>query len=99
MSEAGVSSAELGQPEVQDLHVPIRGHHDVGGLEVPVDDALLVSRSQGIGYGGADLEHLRQGQAARGEDLLEVPALDQFHGQEADALGLPRPSTCARCAG
>ena len=45
------AGATLAQAEVQDLHASAPRHHDVRGLEVAVDDALLVSGGEGIGEG------------------------------------------------
>ena len=39
----------LGEPEIEHLHLTIAGERDVRGLEVPVDDGLLVRRFQGLG--------------------------------------------------
>ena len=34
---------QFGQAEVDDLGVPVLGEHDVGGLQIAVDDALVMS--------------------------------------------------------
>ena len=39
----------LGEPEVEDLDVAVLGDHDVAGLQVAVDDALLVGDLEGLG--------------------------------------------------
>ena len=39
----------LRQPEVEDLHRAVRADHDVGGLEIAVDDVLLMRRFERIG--------------------------------------------------
>ncbi len=39
-------SGELGETEVEDLHLPLGGHHDVARLEIPMDDAPAVGRHQ-----------------------------------------------------
>ena len=77
---------QLGQPEVEDLHVAVIRDHHVGRLEIPVDDALRMGCSQCIGDRSADLEDFRQGQPVGREDLVQALAFDQFHGEEADAL-------------
>ena len=75
----------LRQPEVEDLHPPVVRDHDVGGFEVPVDDAPIVSRREGVGHGNTDLEDSGQRHALVGADLIETPAFDELHRQEVDA--------------
>ena len=53
---------ELGQAEVQDLHPPVPGDEQVLGLQVPVDDPLLVGRGQTV----CDLDRVVHG-FARGQ--------------------------------
>ena len=57
---------QLGQAEVEDLHPAFLVHHDVGRLEIPMGDALLVGGAQGIGQGNGDVEDPIQRQAASG---------------------------------
>ena len=50
-SEAGprlCRGIELGQAEIQDLHPPVLRHEDVLGLQVAMDDPLLVRRCQPV---------------------------------------------------
>ncbi len=67
---------ELGQAEVQDLHPPVPGHEQVLGLQVPVNDALLVGRGQAV----RDLNCVVDG-FARGE-RTSPQALAQRHAVE-----------------
>ena len=55
---ARVGFQELGQTEVQDLHVALGGHHDVVRLQVPVNDTLLMRRAHRLQQGHCDLEDL-----------------------------------------
>ena len=55
-THAGVDSQRLRQPEVEHLHHAVGPNLDVGGLQVAVDDALLVRRLEGLG----DLSRNRQ---------------------------------------
>ena len=77
---AGVGH-ELGQAEVEDLD-PRRGDHDVGALQVAMDDALLV----GVLESRGDLETVTNGiggrQRPRGDGLLERAAGDVLHGDK-----------------
>jgi hypothetical protein len=50
----------LGQSKVQQRR-PARGEHDVAGLQIPMDDAGLVRRGEGIGDLDAGLEGLVDG--------------------------------------
>ena len=75
----------LGEAEIEHLHSAVLGHHDVGGLEVAVDDALLVGRRQGFGHRDGELEDLLGGHADGGDQLVQGLALDQFHDQEVGA--------------
>ena len=40
---------ELGEAEIDNLGVTVLGDHDVGRLQIAVDDALLVSTGQALG--------------------------------------------------
>jgi hypothetical protein len=60
-------STEPGQPKVEEPGPRLR-QHDVSGLQVAVDDALLVSRGQGI----RDLPGHLEGLVKRQRSLLEA---------------------------
>ena len=76
---------EPGQAEVQDLHLALRIHHDVAGLEVAVDDALGMGRLQGPGHGAQRAQ--LPGGVQTGRSLGEKLPLNEFHGDET--LSLP----------
>ena len=78
----------LGQTEVEHLDPPAAAHHDVGRLQIPVDDALLVRRPERVGERGGNLDEPRDRQRSLGDDEVERPALDELHGQEVDAARL-----------
>jgi hypothetical protein len=84
----GSEALDPGQAEVQDLHPPVRRHHHVGGLQVAVDDALLVGRGQSVREGRSDRHQALDRHPALGDELVERLPLDELHGQEVDALGL-----------
>ena len=54
--------AVLGDAEVEDLHQPVRAHHDVLGLDVAVDDACAVRGREGARDLDGDVERLGKGQ-------------------------------------
>jgi hypothetical protein len=53
---------QLRDPEVEDLDVAVPGDEDVGGLEVAVDDPLLVGSGESLGDLGPDLDRLARGE-------------------------------------
>ena len=88
---AGAVAAQLGEAEVEDLDVAVGGHHDVLGLQVPVDDAGGVGLGEAVRDLGSDVEQPSNGQGARilGQDQLaqRVP-LDHLHHDVGQAGGL-----------
>ena len=58
---AGVE--QLGDTEIQQLGVAFGGHQDVGGLEVAVDDQVLVRVLDRVANGVISTQPLRDGQA------------------------------------
>ena len=84
-----VGPAQLGDPEVHDLHGAVVEQPDVRRLDVAVDDPVLV----GVGEAAADLdhdvEHLGEEQRLAGADQgLEVGAGQELHGDERHAAVL-----------
>jgi hypothetical protein len=73
---------ELGEPEVEDLHPPVLGHHDVGRLQIAVDDAAQVRRRQCVGQRNRQRQELIDRQPAARDLAIEPLALDQLHGDE-----------------
>jgi hypothetical protein len=82
----GAFVEHLGDPEVQQLRHPFRGHQDVERLDVPVHHQALVR----VAHGAADLEeklesllHRERPAVGPGIDRL---ALDVLHGEERHTL-------------
>lgn len=75
---------ELGETEIQNLHPPIARQQDVLGLDVPMDDPLLVGGAQTPGT----LQGPGDGLAQRGdpgtESVAQGPALEELQ----DEVGL-----------
>ena len=90
----GERARALGQAEVREVAVLLAGgdcDQDVRGLDVAVDEALLVRRVERIGDLGEELDRASRLEGALlGEDLREVAALDVAHGEEEDAVLLAR---------
>ncbi len=78
----------LGEAEVEDLDLAVGRELDVGGLEVAVDDSLLVRRLERLGDLPRDGEGLVEGERPALQPLGEVFALDELHDEGADAARL-----------
>ena len=77
---------ELGQPEVEHLDPTLRRHGDVVGLQVAVDDALLVRLVQRLGDLRRDRDRLGDGNRSFLNPLAQRHAAHELHHQEVDAL-------------
>ena len=82
----GIGLDRAGQAEVQDLHPAVVGQEDVLGLEVAVDDALVVGGGQAAGDLAAVLGGLARGQRALEQAVAQGLALEQLGHQEGRAL-------------
>jgi hypothetical protein len=78
------------QAEVEDLHAPVGSDEDVLGLQVAMDDALVVSSGEAIGDRSADLQCLSGWQGAAGEPLAQRLAFEQLHHRIRDGGARPR---------
>ena len=81
-----------GQSEVQHHHVlgPAPAQEEVGGLDVAVDDALLVRRGQPLGGAAQQRQHLGEAQRLAQQPVCQVLPLEPLHGQVGLAvLGAP----------
>jgi hypothetical protein len=83
----GPAGFQLGQPEVQDLGLPVVGDKQVGRLDIAVDDALLVRGIQRIGDLDGQLCQVLGRQRPAQDPLLECATLQQLHGDEVPAVG------------
>jgi hypothetical protein len=78
-----------GQPEISDAGAAAAVDHHVGGLEVAMDDALLVDGGQARAKVPREVEGLVRGKAADArEQRLKVLAVHVLHGQERLVLEL-----------
>ena len=78
----------LRQAEIEHLNPALISHHDVGWLEVAMDDALLVRCSQGIRQVNGNLEDPLDRQITSGDHPREGLSLDQLHGEKLDPVRL-----------
>lgn len=83
--------AEARYAEVTDLHRAVGQPHDVGGLEVAVDDALLVRVAEGVGDLFRDVDDMLDGQRVLLvllKELAQVVPVEQLHDEVEHALVL-----------
>ena len=79
---------DLCETEVDDLGVAVVGDHDVGRLQIAVDDALLVCAREPFGDLGRERERARLRQRAAAERLAQLLAANQLHRDERHTVGL-----------
>ena len=76
-------AAQLGEPEVEDLHEAVARQHHVLGLEVAVDDAGRVRPGQPLGQLAADVQDLPDRQRLLGPNqVAQRRAIDELHDGE-----------------
>ena len=73
---------ELGESEVEHLHLSGRRQEDVGGFDVAMDDVLGVRRDQSVGDLDANIEHFVDIHRVTGDVLLEALAFEPLHDDE-----------------
>ena len=77
-----------GDPEVRDPNRPVRIEEDVGGLDVPVDDPVIVGHLKGGRGLAADPEHPAEREPPVPGDLrLQVGPVDELHDDVVRAGG------------
>ena len=79
---------DLGQPEIQNLRLTSIRHEDVRGLDVPVDDALGMSRVESVGDLDAQIEHRLDLQRPARDQVPKRLSLQQFHRDKGSPIGL-----------
>jgi len=84
----GEVGPQLGEAEVEDLHPALGSEHHVLGLEVTVEDPVLVRGRHRVGEGDRDREEPVEGQPSLGDRARERLALDVLHREETVAVGL-----------
>ena len=73
----------FGETEVQDLHGAVGPDLDVRGLQIAMDDPLLVRRFERLGDLPRDRQRLVDRDRAARDPLREILALDEFHHERA----------------
>ena len=87
---------QLGEAEVEDLDAAVAGDEEVLGLQVPVDDALLVRGGEAVGDLERVVDGLAVGKLASGEDGAQGLALEQLLDDVGRAVALIRPDVVDR---
>ena len=78
------------ETEVEDLHLAVRRQLHVRGLEVAVDDALLVRLLERLGDLPRDWQRLVRCDRSPLQPLGEVLALDQLHGDQVNRRAIAK---------
>ena len=81
----------LRQPEVEHLHRAVGAHLDVRGLQIAMDDALLVRGFERVGDLLRDRQRFVERDRAARDALRQILALDEFHHERGAAPDLSRP--------
>ena len=82
-SNAGAASSAFARPKSSTLTVPSVTHLDVGGLQIAMDDALLVRRFERLGDLLRDGQRLIDGNRPLRDAVGQRRSLDQLHDQSA----------------
>ena len=82
----------LRESEIENLHLAIRLQHDVGRLEIAMDDAPVVGGFESVRDVVSDAQRLGRGDRPITQALGQCPAGDQLHDDRArtSRRGLPR---------
>jgi hypothetical protein len=78
----------LRETEVEELRLPTLGDEDVGGLDIAVDDAVLMRRVEAVGDLHGQLQQVFGREGLLAQVMLERAALHQLHDDELLAVVL-----------
>ena len=81
----------LREAEVEHLHRAVGAHLDVRGLQIAMDDPLLVRGFERLGDLLRDRQRLVERDRAARDALRQILALDEFHHERVHAAGLLEP--------
>ncbi len=76
------------EAEVEHLGLAAVGDHDVGGLDVAMDDSRGMGDRERVGDLLGELDRALQRQAGFGNDLVERTAAHELHDEEVDPVGV-----------
>ena len=78
----------FGEPEVQDFHRAVVSHFDVRRLQIAMDDPVLMRLLERLGDLARNRQRVLEWHGPARDQRLELRAIDQFHDQGLDAVGL-----------
>ena len=88
IGEPARRAGQLGEAEVEDLHLAVLGQHEVRRLDVAMDDAGVMGPRQPARHLQGDVDRLADGQRAAGDARPQRLAGVERHGDEqATVLG------------
>jgi hypothetical protein len=76
----------LGEAEVEHLHAAVGADHDIGRLEVAMDDPPGVRRGERLGDGNRNRQQLVELESARRNQPVERRPLHQLHRDEGNVV-------------
>ena len=82
----GSGAGNFGEAEVENFRAATLGDENVCGLDVAVNDASVVSGVEGVGAVDADFEEAFEFQRARGDEVLQRGAVEEFHCDKGAAV-------------
>src|SRR5205814_544887 len=80
-----VGSECLGETEVEDLHLTLGGQHDIGRLQIAMDDPFLVRRLERVDDLAGDREGIGEWDGARNQSLRQRFAIDELEDKKSRA--------------
>jgi len=79
------ASGNFGEAEVENFCGAALGNENIGGFYIAVDHAGVVGGVESVGGVDADFEEAFEFERARGDDVLERGAVEEFHGDKCTA--------------
>ena len=86
--DPAIRAQQFGDAEVRDLHPALLVQQDVLGLDVAVDDALLVGILERLADGRHDGQRLLGRELPGLQELPQVHPIHELHQQVIQAVGL-----------
>ena len=83
---SAVASTQFRKAEVEHLHSAVGANHDVGRLQIAMDDAAGVRRRQGIGDRDRDPQHLAEAHAVAWNERIQALPTHVLHHDEIVAV-------------